>query len=783
MRSGRTLGSLTITLALAGALSGCLGKNGVGPGGGGVKSVSLNPPGTISITVGASQQFSATAQDAQGRTIQGVDIRLIVSVPPGSNDPPPLSMSPSGSACAGNWDPSFIFCSPGTSGVGVVTAVTNGISSQPTTVYVHQHIDSIKISNAGTQNPPHDCFSQGDPNNNTWLYQATAYSNGVDITNTIGPLSWATTNIGVLTAKTDLPNMPMNQVQITASGPGITGLYASVSGTTSNVQPVTTCLVKSVRLQAQGQSGNSVTVTNGTSVSLNATVVDTLGNVVTKPPLTWSTSDPDVVSFAASTNNTGTGNATARNNLGGAVLTASCTPPSCNIGIVPGLPIYASDGPLPNGQKAFSGIAVNVTTATKTPTYSAWAATDQCGGASGCSSAVFSITPGTTPITSILVAPRTPNSMIFNFQSSPRLYLGSDQGLMFADVGSTSAAVTPVSVSSTPCNVAVCGKVLAISSDGKRVVVSDTVSATPQAYIFDGGSNAVTDLVLTDRATAAAFSNDQSKIFIVTSSGTMYVYSTVEAMTTVAIAPSANQVAFSPTGSFGYVAGTPVANSVSAFATCDTPTTNVLNDVPISFPAAAVDPVPAFGIDSAGNTYESVVVLDPPNVDTFAVNVAQAGLQDGEFSCHPPVVTVDSLVPATSVNLGEGFFTPLYSRLVADGTALIVVGKKIPAVVVYSVTNGTTTAVPLLNNGDPLAASASSDGSQVYVAACDLYDGDGTTCLAGSTHIVNTGLSSTFPQGEVQEVPFINNGTNNMCNNLGKDAPVCVADMIAVRPQ
>jgi len=38
-----------------------------------------------------------------------------------------------------------------------------------------------------------------------------------------------------------------------------------------------------------------------------------------------------------------------RANLGGATVFASCTPPSCNIGVLPGLPIYASDGLLPNG--------------------------------------------------------------------------------------------------------------------------------------------------------------------------------------------------------------------------------------------------------------------------------------------------------------------------------------------------------------------------------------------------------------------------------------------------
>jgi hypothetical protein len=83
------------------------------------------------------------------------------------------------------------------------------------------------------------------------------------------------------------------------------------------------------------------------------------------------------------------------------------------------------------------------------------------------------------------------------------------------------------------------------------------------------------------------------------------------------------------------------------------------------------------------------------------------------------------------------------------------------------------------------AASASTDGSQVFVAACDQYAKDGTTCAAGSVHIVNTSACTTG-QGDYQQVPYVNirdNNNPNMCNNQGSNAPLCLPNLIAIKPQ
>jgi hypothetical protein len=784
-----------LAIVFIAALTGCLGKSTSSPGNGGVATITLGPSGNLSMDVGTTQVFSATAKDASGRAVPGVNIQYIVTSGTPTNPvnaPAPLSIATNGNACAGTWDASIAICSPGNPGIATIQAFSNGYYSTPAIVYVHQHIDNIQIVSAESLNPQYDCFSQGQ----TWIYQAKAYSNNVDITSSVGPVNWSSSNSGVVTTLSYVPPNQitvLNQVQVTAKAPGITDLSATVSGTTSTPYPYTTCLIKYLRLQVQGSDLNTASVNNGSTVPIAATAVDTLGVILQTPPLTWSTTDPEVAAFSSTTNTTGNNNATARNNLGGATVFASCTPPSCNIGVLPGLPIYASNGQLPNGAPGYAAISLDVTSTSKPPTYTAWAATTQCDNAPGCSSALFSVTPGTNPVGSILSLPRTPNSMLFNHLASSRLYIGSNQGLMYVDVASN-PSVALVSGASTPCDVSLCGTVLTISNDGKQAVVSDNVSSPSHIYIYSGGSTttAPIDLILDNPAfpgefgTAASFSPDQSKLFVLTNKGNMYIYSTIDALTSISVGNPATNVMFSADGSFAYVAGAPGATSVSGFANCDNPTTRVLNGVTTSAAPVALYPLPTAQVDSIGNPTQVVLAVDPPYIDMFGVNVTQFPLLYNEFACTPPTAELDPHFPKVSYNLGQGNYIPLYTQLVGDATEVIVVAKNVSAVLMFNIANGTTTSIPLVGGANPLSASASTDGSQVYVAACDQYDQDGITCSVGSIHIVATNGLTAFPQGDFQQVQYVNKSNNNdrnMCNNGGNPAPQCLPNMVAIKPQ
>jgi hypothetical protein len=178
------------------ALTGCLGKSSGNSGGGGVSSVTLSPGGSLSIDVGGTQVFSAAARNAQGKAILGLDIQYIVTSGT-PNVPAPLTVASNGYACAGTWDAGVSMCNPGTTGIAYVQAVTSGVFSAQTTVYIHQHVDNIQIIQTEQPPPPYDCFYQGQ----TWDFEAIAYNGNppVDISNSVGPITWSSTNAGVVT--------------------------------------------------------------------------------------------------------------------------------------------------------------------------------------------------------------------------------------------------------------------------------------------------------------------------------------------------------------------------------------------------------------------------------------------------------------------------------------------------------------------------------------------------------------------------------------------------------
>jgi hypothetical protein len=768
----RCPGFLLITLAIVSllVLSGCVGKSTPNSQVGGVQNVSLNPSGTVSLELGKTLTFTGTARNSSGGSVF-----TTIHFTPGCTDQipcAPISIANNGLACAGTWDSSSnpVVCTPGVAGVASVTAEAEGVSSAPTTVYIHQHIQNIQVTPVGV--PTTNCFSQGV----IWNYQATAFgAQGVDITNTVGPINWSFTTGNVLTVDS-IKGLPNNQVQVTAKTPGVTQLFASIAGTTSSPVNYTTCLVKSIVLQVQGGSGNSASINAGGTKTILATVVDTLDVTLDKPPLTWSTSNPEIATINTS------GVVTARQTAGAADISASCTPPTCNIGVLPGLPVYSSGGTLSNGP-AF-GVIVAQVTQPKPPTATAWAATIDCETNFNCTSAMFPVAAGTNPVGNAIFVPYTPNSFLFT-PTGTRAYLGSDKGLMFVDVGGQSPAINTVSQATTPCNVAVCGKVLAISADSNRVVVSDTTTLPNQVYIFDAAhaTSPPVDLLI-DGATAAAFSPDQMKIFILSDTGRLYVASTVDALTSVAISGGATDLGFSADGSFALISGAPTPPDVSGYSACVTPQNTPFSVLNFSSPKivapARISPLPNLPVNGLGGVAQNVLALDPPNIDIFTIAFNQNPLtavgNPPKYFCQPPTVTSDETnFPTRSFNLGQGTFTTLLMQVTGDGSQIIIVAKNIPAVLVFDVNAGTTTAIPLANNASPLAASATLDGTQVFVGACDADHVNPNTC--GSVHIVNTQSG-----GDLQQAVYTNVNTNdNMCNNL--PGTTCLPDLIAVRPQ
>ena len=254
---------------------------------------SLSPADSVSLDVGsANQTFTATPQNNKGTTIT-TPVSFL------SSNTAVLTVATNGRVCAGTWDSLTApqICTPGPVGVAQITATSHGISSPPTTVHVHQRIDSISIGLIPGQTlPPGSCFSKGQIVN----YQASAFSNGLDITSSVGPFNWQQVTLSVAALKIASTTAPITgllpgQLQATADTPGTTSLFASVSNVNSQPLDFNVCPVQSITLAVTGSSSNAINITSGGSKTVTPTVVDTAGNTITGVTLTWSSSQPGTV--------------------------------------------------------------------------------------------------------------------------------------------------------------------------------------------------------------------------------------------------------------------------------------------------------------------------------------------------------------------------------------------------------------------------------------------------------------------------------------------------------
>src|SRR5580658_5911508 len=524
---------IALLIFLVGILPGCSSGSAVHTASYAVPaSLTLSPSPYLSLEIGTYQALTATALSATRTTItQPISYQ--------SSNTAVLTVASNGLACAGSWDSlsNPQICTPGGVGVAQVTASAQGVSSPTTTVFVHQHVDKVSVSLLVLPNQPpptNPCFSVGQTSN----YQATAYSNGVDITSTVGVFTWQTLVANVATLTTADSLLLPGQAEVTAKTPGLTPLFATIGNVNSVPIYFTTCPVQSITL--------AVTTASSTSRTITPTIFDTLGLQITGIPLTWSSSNSGSVSVSA-------GVATGSSTGGGATIIGSCTPPTCNIGFAPSLPIYPE-----NVVSLF--LAPSGTTA---PTSTIYVSSDSCGTTDGCINMIVPVTSPANTVGNFIPLPATPNSLVFNGQGSTA-YLGTNSGLQ----GSVGLAVFDTSSNTVEQFAGLPGKVLAVSPDGSKVIVSDTSAADGpnRVFVFDTASNTSPTFQITG-ATAAAFSPDSLKAYIVAGS-TLYVYSKLDGLRTIALAAPAEDVSFLSEGAFAYVAGG-ASSALSVWRTCD----------------------------------------------------------------------------------------------------------------------------------------------------------------------------------------------------------------------
>lgn len=715
---------IPVLIFLVAGATGC-GSNGVRTVSNAVPaSIVLSPSPSSSMELGTNQSFTAI-------TLDGANQAIATPISFQSSNTAAVTVAANGLACAGTWDSlsNPQICTPGPVGVSQVTATAQGVSSPPTTVYVHQHIDSVTISAAPNQNPPVPPACLSAPQSSgilqTYNYQATAFSRGVDITSTVGQFRWQGQNSTVVklsNTAAGLSNMvngvSLNQVQATASVPGFSPIFAVIGLANSVPLGFTTCPVQSISL--------AVTNSTKTSETIAATVLDTQGATINtavfnKLPLTWSSSEPASVTVTG-------GAATASTGGGGAAIIASCTPPTCNIGILPSMPIYPE-----------SAVTMLVAGNASSQNAAAYISSTGCGTSDNCvSTVVFVTAPANTVVGNPIILPATPNSLIFN-RKGTQAYLGTNsgllgsKGLMVLDSGTGTVS----QFTSTP------GKVLAVAPDGSKVIVSDTSDTPNQVFVFDTKTTTSKAFSITG-ATAADFSPDSLKAHILANNGstsTLYVYSKLDAMQTIPLSAPANDVTFLSEGAFAYVAGG-AANAVTVWRTCGN-SSGAADTIGTPAIPALIKTLP----DAA-----QVLALDPPGVDIISVSAAPTG-------CTPNVSDTVS-----SFNLGQGNFVPKQLLISEDGSTAYVITPSLGSILAFNIAGETTTALPLAGNAKPIQATLTADGTVLYVAASD-----------GTVHVVNT-----VAGGDIQQVSF----PQNLCeNSAGRPWPTtCKPDLVAVRP-
>ena len=279
--------------------------------------ITLNPAVSLSLQLGATATFTASAQNSTNGNISPTFTFT-------SSNPGILDISPAGLACAGTWNaPFFNVCTPAAEGVAMVTASALGQTSPPTLVFVHPPIDNIQISVVPPVNsPPPACptqvalplackleFNGNAANyclsqNQSQTLQATAFSRGVDITAAVGPFTWSQATADVVTITpivTSSTNVVTNQATVVSNTPGQTQVIASAAGVSSQPYSAETCPVQCIALEVGSNIGQTGFIANkGTSETINATAVDVQGCIVPKPSLTWTSSAPAALTAAES---------------------------------------------------------------------------------------------------------------------------------------------------------------------------------------------------------------------------------------------------------------------------------------------------------------------------------------------------------------------------------------------------------------------------------------------------------------------------------------------------
>lgn len=587
-----------------------------------VTSIVLTPS-YLSLNAGQVARITATPENSAGTAV-------VADVSFSSSSSTQVTVSAGGLVCAGTWDANFINCNPlpGSSAAGQATiTATSGSVTATAAVYTHLQADRVIV------NPISGCVSVGaTPTYTATVYNATApgcsATNPCDITATVGPITFTSTDLQVMANN-------VTTGVLTATNPGATGIYATVSGLNSVPQNALVCPVVSIKIHDAASSNTTFNLSAGGTQALIADVIDSNGVSIT-PVLTWASSPSGSATIAltvvsgVTTPNGATITSVAP---GSAIITATCSTPGCNRGVFPQYP-----------QNVVTAITAG---GTSTTVYAA-------------STNSFTLVPfptsTNTPGTAISL-PFLPNSMVTN-PAGTKLYLGSSSGLIIIDT--VTAGVTTAAVP---------GQILAISPDGSYLLISNSAGGATYFYNI---ANSTAILAQAAVATAGAFTADSKSVSYLAGQQ-LYYQTTAPSNNNTTLPYTPNAIDVSAEGGVTYVTGSS-AGAIDVRSTCDQSEWQTL---------AGKNPTLVAHIPNG----TGAIVADSPSIDVVTTGAIPQGC---------PTTPPNSV---TSYNLGIGTFNArqlflssdsLRAWLISDLTS--VVGFNLPSLTpnVVPLKNGVT---------------------------------------------------------------------------------------------
>src|ERR1700674_807800 len=141
-RSGFVGFAVALPILLVAGLVGCGSNSAVNTTNFAVPaSIAITHTPNLSMETGTNQSFTVSV-------LTSTKTAITEPVSFQSSNTAVVTVAANGLACAGSWDSLSVpqICTPGPVGVAQITATAQGVSSPPTTVYVHQHIDKVVVS-------------------------------------------------------------------------------------------------------------------------------------------------------------------------------------------------------------------------------------------------------------------------------------------------------------------------------------------------------------------------------------------------------------------------------------------------------------------------------------------------------------------------------------------------------------------------------------------------------------------------------------------------------------